>query len=292
MGVSGNRQSFVMYNSFLEAMEFLNDSEFRECILKLRDYAIYGDDVSSDSPLVEAILRMAKPNIDAAAERYQRCVENGNKGKDYGRDGGRPRKGESKEEYDERKRQSKTPRKPLNDDEDENEEIDIKVKKKENKNANKKLDINTVPPSWNPSASSSGSTSKAETYSVSGNTICLSFYPVGSCLIPGTLYYSNSARDNLFKRLRAMSDAGIERQYDEKISKIAQARANGAPDPKERDYATEAALICQYYDKVSLDEAKELVQQDTTAKVQTLQEQEQRVPAPAVMIDDDDDKPF
>lgn len=279
MGVSGNRQSFVMYNSFLEAMEFLNDSEFRECILKLRDFAIYGDDVSSDSPLVEAILRMAKPNIDAAAARYQRCVENGNKGKEHGREGGRPRKGETKEEYDERKRASKTPRKPLNDDVENNEEIDIKVKKKDD----------VIPPSWNPSASS-GSTSKAETCSVSGNTIRLSFYPVGNSSTPGTISYSNTARDILFNRLRAMSDAGIERQYDDKISKIAQARAKGAPDPKERDFATEAALICQYYDKVSLDKAKELVQQDTTAKVRFLQEQ--RPSTMAVVNDDDDDQPF
>lgn len=268
-----------MYNSFLEAAELLGDKEFRECVLKLRDFALYGDDVSSDDPVVEAILRMAKPNIDAAAARYQRCVENGNKGKEHGREGGRPRKGETKEEYDERKRASKTPRKPLNDDVDNNEEIDIKVKKKDD----------VIPPSWNPSASS-GSTSKAETCSVSGNTIRLSFYPVGNSSTPGTLCYSPNARDILFNRLRAMNDAGIERHYDEKISKIAQARAKGTPDPKERDIATEAALICQYYDKVSLDKAKELVQQDTTAKVRFLQEQ--RASTMAVVNDDDEDQPF
>lgn len=87
-----------------------------------------------------------------------------------------------------------------------------------------------------------------------------------------------------------MGDAGIERQYDEKISKIAQARAKGEPDPQERDYATEAALICQYYDRVSLDKAKELVQQDTAAKVRKLQEQ--RVSDIAVVDDDDEDQPF
>lgn len=286
MSDNGNKQSFVMYNSFLEAAELLGDKEFRECVLKLRDFALYGDNVSSDNPVVEAILRMAKPNIDAAAARYQRCVENGNKGKEHGREGGRPRKGETKEEYDERKRALKTPRKPLDDE----EEIDIKVKKKEDDNQNVKLNNKVIPPSWNPSASSSGSTSKAETCSVSGNTICLSFYPVGNSSIPGTLCYSNSARDILFNRLRAMNDADIERQYFEKISKIAQARAKGAPDPNERDYATEAALICQYFDKVSLEEAKTLVQQDTTAKVHVLQKQQ--VSATAVANDDDDDQPF
>lgn len=277
-----------MYNSFLEAAELLGDREFRECVLKLRDFALYGDDVSSDNPVVEAILRMAKPNIDAAAARYQRCVENGNKGKEFGKDGGRPRKGETKEEYDERKRSLKTPRKPLDD--ESNEDIDLKVKKNENKNTNNKLNNNAIPPSWTPSASSSGSTSKAETRLVSGSTIRLSFYPVGNSSTPGTLCYSNSARDILFNRFRSLSDTGIERQYDEYISKIAGGRAKGEPDSKEQDYATEAALLLQYYDKVSYEEAKKLVQQDATAKVQTLQEP--RVSTTVIMSDDEDRQPF
>ena len=194
------------------------------------------------------------------------------------------------EEYHKRKGLVKTPRKPLNDDENQNEEINIKLKKKIDDNQKVKLNNNTIPPSWNLSASSSGSTSKAETYSVSGCTIRLSFYPVGNSSTPGTLFYSNNARDILFNRLRTMGDAGVERQYDEKISKIAQARAKGEPDPQERDYATEAALICQYYDRVSLDKAKELVQQDTAAKVRKLQEQ--RVSDIAVVDDDDEDQPF
>lgn len=286
MSDSGGKQSFVMYNSFLEAMEFLSDSEFRECVLKMRDFAIYGDAATSDSQMVETILRMAKPNIVAAAARYQRCVENGNKGKEHGHEGGRPRKGETKEEYDERKRALKTPRKPLDDD----EEIDIKVNKKDDEKQNNKLNIKVIPPSWNPSALSSGSTSKAETRLVSGNTIRLSFYPVDNSSTPGTLCYSNSALDNLFNRLRAMDDDGIERQYDENISRIAAARADGETHPNERDYATEAALVLQYYDRVPLEEAKKLVQQDTTAKVQAIQEK--RKTTIAVVNDDDDDQPF
>lgn len=48
--------------------------------------------------------------------------------------------------------------------------------------------------------------------------------------------------------------------------------------------------MLQYYDKVSYAEAKELVQMDTTAKIQALQEQ--RVPVTAVMSGEDDDQPF
>ena len=38
------KKSFVMYDSFLAAMKHLNDAEFRECVLKIRDYALEGVD--------------------------------------------------------------------------------------------------------------------------------------------------------------------------------------------------------------------------------------------------------
>ena len=132
MTCTDGKESFVMYGSFLKAAECLNGEDFKECILLLRDYALYGEESESENPIVNTILIMAKPNIKAATDRYLRCVENGKKGRDYGKDGGRPRKGESLEEYHERKRQLKTPRKPLNDDEDEDEKITVKDKEKDN----------------------------------------------------------------------------------------------------------------------------------------------------------------
>ena len=101
--MNGNeRQSFVMYASFLEAAENLEPAAFKECVLKLRDYALFGENVSSKDPVVNIILTMAKPNLNAAAARYQRCVENGSKGREHGSKGGRPKKGETREEYDAR----------------------------------------------------------------------------------------------------------------------------------------------------------------------------------------------
>lgn len=84
MTCKDGKESFVMYGSFLEAAEVLNGDDFKECVLKLRDYALYGEDEKSDNPLVNAILIMAKPNIRAAADRYQRCIDNGDKGKEFG----------------------------------------------------------------------------------------------------------------------------------------------------------------------------------------------------------------
>ena len=80
-----------MYDSFLEAAKHLNDAEFRECILRIRDYALEDIDEESQSPYVNIILAMAKPNIDSARRRYMASVENGKKGAEFGKLGGAPK---------------------------------------------------------------------------------------------------------------------------------------------------------------------------------------------------------
>lgn len=91
MTKKNEKRSFVMYDSFLEAMKHLNDAEFRECILRIRDYALEDIDEESLSPYVNIILAMAKPNIDSARRRYMASVENGKKGAEYGKLGGAPK---------------------------------------------------------------------------------------------------------------------------------------------------------------------------------------------------------
>lgn len=85
------KRSFVFYDSFLEAMKHLNDAEFRECVMKIRDYALEGIDEESQSPYVNIILAMAKPNLDSARRRYMASVENGKKGAEFGELGGAPK---------------------------------------------------------------------------------------------------------------------------------------------------------------------------------------------------------
>ena len=80
-----------MYDSFLEAMKHLNDVEFRECVLKIRDYALEGIDEESSSPMVNVIMELAKPNLDSARRRYMASVENGKKGAEFGKLGGAPK---------------------------------------------------------------------------------------------------------------------------------------------------------------------------------------------------------
>lgn len=118
---NSKKQSFVMYNSFVDAAANLDDAQFKECIIKIRDYALFGKDEKSDNWGVNIILDMAKPLLDKAKNRYDNCVKNGNKGKDYGWHGGRPRKNI--------KPQEKPQSEPLN--------VYVNVYENENKNENK-----------------------------------------------------------------------------------------------------------------------------------------------------------
>lgn len=86
-----DKKSFVFYDSFLSAMKHLNDAEFRECVLRIRDYALDGVDEESSSPMVNVIMELAKPNLDSARRRYMASVENGKKGAEYGKLGGAPK---------------------------------------------------------------------------------------------------------------------------------------------------------------------------------------------------------
>ena len=120
------KNSFVFYDSFLEAMKHLNDAEFRECVMRIRDYALESIDEESQSPYVNLILAMAKPNLDSARRRYMASVENGKKGAEYGKLGGAPKGNQNA-----RKKQPQ--KQPLDIDanedvdvnEDENDDIDV-----------------------------------------------------------------------------------------------------------------------------------------------------------------------
>ena len=117
MKKKNEKRSFVMYDSFLEAMKHLSDAEFRECVLKISDYALDGIDKESESPYVNIILAMAKPNLEAARRRYDACVENGKKGSEYGELGGAPKGNQNA-------RKKQPLKQPLNEDVEVNVEVD------------------------------------------------------------------------------------------------------------------------------------------------------------------------
>lgn len=264
------RQSFVMYASFLEAAEKLEPTAFKECVLKLRDYALYGDDVHSKNIAVEIILTMAKPNLNAAAVRYQRCVENGSKGKAYGTKGGRPRKGESREEYLERKGKQETPRKPLNADEDENE--------KENENDD--VEVIQSPTAMEPARGS-------------GNGIGFSSSIIEGNPVPDiSVTFAVGDAPWISQQVKEMTQTELVERYEHAIDKIALSKVEGKELNSEGVLAMEAALILMRYDKLpTLMEAKGVTITDIQAAIRQIKENRNRQISRSVE-DDEEDEPF
>ena len=119
---NNDKRSFVFYDSFLEAMKHLNDVEFRECVLKIRDYALEGIEDESEYPMVNVIMSLAKPNLDSARRRYMASVENGKKGAEFGELGGAPKGNQNA-----RKKQPLKQPLDVDDNDNVNEDVDVDV---------------------------------------------------------------------------------------------------------------------------------------------------------------------
>lgn len=103
----------VLFRTVVEAAEELDQAEALELLLTYAHIGL-GDEVDLDkcSKVVRLILKQTVPALAAAERRRQASINNGNKGKEHGKKGGRPRNGETKEEAYER-RNTETPTKPL-----------------------------------------------------------------------------------------------------------------------------------------------------------------------------------
>ena len=125
------KKSFVMYDSFVEAMMHLDDKDFRECFMKIRDYALEGVCAESASQNINIIMALVKPNLDSARRRYMASVENGKKGAEYGKLGGAPKGNQNA-----RKKQPQ--KQPL--------DVDVNVDVEEDENENEEVDVNEDAP--------------------------------------------------------------------------------------------------------------------------------------------------
>lgn len=101
------RESFIFYKSFYEALEGMDKESQADCLMALAKYALTGE-TGEMKPVVKMFLMMAKPQIDANNKRF----ENGCKGGEFGKLGGRPRK-TPVEEKEENENPKITPKKPL-----------------------------------------------------------------------------------------------------------------------------------------------------------------------------------
>ena len=129
------RESMVFYRSFYEALKDLTDVELANAFRVLAEYGLNGVELECTGT-AKVVLMMAKPQIDKNNLRY----ENGKKGADFGKLGGRPKKPQENPK--------KTPKKPQ-----ENPKETPNVNVNVNDNVNKKKDtsvskekVHFVPP--------------------------------------------------------------------------------------------------------------------------------------------------
>lgn len=108
--VQQQKQACVLFRTIVEAAKEMNKEEALELLLTYADYAL-GDteEIETDNKYIKLILKQLVPALSAAEKRYEAACKNGPKGKEYGKKGGRPRKGETKEQAYERRNPSKTP---------------------------------------------------------------------------------------------------------------------------------------------------------------------------------------
>ena len=74
-----NRKSFVFYDSFYQAMSYLNDKEKIQYIEAICNYSLFNITIEMDLK-IEAMFALIKPQIDANIKK-----------RENGRKGGRPR---------------------------------------------------------------------------------------------------------------------------------------------------------------------------------------------------------
>lgn len=93
--------NFVWFESYTKAIEKIDDVVARSMLsLAIVEYGSLGkepkfiDTKKTQSCFLEAIFEALRPNIDESVKRYT----NGKKGASSGKKGGRPKKGETKEE--------------------------------------------------------------------------------------------------------------------------------------------------------------------------------------------------
>ena len=139
------QDSFVFYKSFYEALKFLDTETKCKAYDAICEY-VFGGILPTGSGIERAVFELVKPQIDANEKRRMIGRENGAKGAEYGKLGGRPQKPLNNP--------NETPKKPLNnphktDSKPANVNDNDNVNDNVNDNANENVNVNAnsiIPP--------------------------------------------------------------------------------------------------------------------------------------------------
>ena len=104
------RESMTFYADWLKAVQSLPKAMQADVLLAILEYGLNGVDTCSEGSIESAILAFIKPQIDINNQRF----ENGKKGAEFGKLGGRPRKTTKKPQENPKENPKETPKKPQN----------------------------------------------------------------------------------------------------------------------------------------------------------------------------------
>lgn len=113
-----NRESFIFYRSFFEALLDMDKESQADCLMAIADYALNGKNPKM-TPAVRMFFTLIKPQLDANQKKY----ENGCKGAEFGKFGGRPKKNPEKTPEKPQENPNRTP--------NDNDNVNVNVYKKE-----------------------------------------------------------------------------------------------------------------------------------------------------------------
>ena len=110
-----DKTTCIFFKSLYDAARELHETSPEDAYEVYNAFFAYAfgetEGIETESQVARLLVMQNVESLNAAENRYKAAVENGKKGKEFGKLGGRPRKGETKEQARERR---ETPEKPQN----------------------------------------------------------------------------------------------------------------------------------------------------------------------------------
>jgi len=133
------RESFVFYRSFFDAICELDDKKRLKMYDYIAKFALKNEEPEEINGICKQLFVLIKPQIlanNVKMEQYQKDVENGKKGAEYGKLGGRPKKHKQEEKTPPGFSKNNPLENPINENVNVNDNVNENVNENENVNVN------------------------------------------------------------------------------------------------------------------------------------------------------------
>lgn len=141
------KESFIFYASFYEAICELDDKKRLKMYDSIAKFALKNEEIGNLNGICKQLFTLIRPQIlanNTKMERYKQDIENGKKGAEYGKRGGRPKKNEDEEKTPGGFLKNNPRGNPINVNENVNDNANVNVNVNYNEKEKKDLFINPI----------------------------------------------------------------------------------------------------------------------------------------------------